>query len=349
MIGVGVVGLGFGKNVHVPAFRTDPRFQVLALCGRDSAKTQAAAHDAGIPRAVAGIQKLLEDPSISAVALALPPTEQGEWLPRIISAGKHIFCEKPLAIPIRHGQEILAELKKKNLAHTIDFEFAEVPAWKKAKELIDQGALGTLKQIEVSWHIEIWAIRGKLNSWKTGLASGGGTLGAFASHTFYYLEWLCGPISKLLAHLDPEPAHAQQAEEAVSLNLEFQSGARGTASISARSFLGKGHRIAIYGSEGSLVLENLGKDYMTGFTLETGTRESNVMKPIDEVRWSATTQDGRIQAAASIIRRFGDWIESGKPTAPNLIHGFRVETLLELSRQSSKTEKWLSVGKDYLS
>src|SRR4029079_6357678 len=102
--------------------------------------------------------------------------------------------------------------------------------------------------------------------WRGYGEDGGGALGNFVSHSFHYLEWLCGPISglsALLSGLRDAPAMETNA----TISLAFSSGAAGSLAMSCASYLGSGHRLEFYGENGPLVLANPTADYMRGFSV----------------------------------------------------------------------------------
>src|SRR5438045_2963347 len=96
MIHVGIIGLGFGKNVHLPAFRLDPRCQVSSICSTRLDAAKEASEQFGIPHFSDRWQDLIHDPSLDAIAISTPPLVQAQILAEVINAGKHLFCEKPL-------------------------------------------------------------------------------------------------------------------------------------------------------------------------------------------------------------------------------------------------------------
>ena len=74
------------------------RSELVAVASRDRARAEAYAREWSIPRAIAGYQTLLDDPSIDAVYIPLPNTDHVPWTLAAIAAGKHVLCEKPLAL-----------------------------------------------------------------------------------------------------------------------------------------------------------------------------------------------------------------------------------------------------------
>ena len=197
MIRVGIVGCNYGRTVLLPAFRTDPRCDVVALAGTDATRTAQLAREANVARGTGDWAALVEDRAVDAVAVAVPPGLQPEVARRALDLGKPVFVEKPLAADLAGAQAMLDSALRSRRPTMIDFNFPELPAWRRAKAMLDAGAVGRLRHVVVTWNVENQATRLRLKSWKTNGAGGGGLLGNFVSHCFHYLEWFCGPISGL--------------------------------------------------------------------------------------------------------------------------------------------------------
>jgi predicted dehydrogenase len=245
VIGVGVVGCNYGRTVLVPAFRRDPRCEVLALAGTDAARTARLAEIANVARGLISWHTLVEDPAIAVVAIAVPPNLQPAIAQYALKLGKAVFLEKPLAADLEGARTILESARNSNRPTIIDFNFPELASWRRAKELLDDGAIGTLHNVVMTWNFTNRAVRLRLDTWKTHDNGGGGLLGNFVSHCFHNLEWLGGPIAGLTGR-----AFAlgdTKLDASIALALAFASGAGGSLQVSSASSFGSGHRIELYG------------------------------------------------------------------------------------------------------
>ncbi len=337
-LSVGVIGAGFGKQVHVPAFRTDRRCIVEAICASTLENAHRAAEELGIDSFYGDWRNLLEDSRIQAVSIAVPPPVQVEIAVAAASAGKHVFCDKPVAGSLEGALAVFSAAEDSKVAHAVNFIFPEIPAWQEARERIPE--LGSIRHIALNWRVETYAFRLKLDSWKTVCEKGGGTLCNFVSHTFYYLEWLFGPIARIASRLSP-PMSSSEAR--VDAWIEFSAGFPASVSVAADAFLGAGHCLEIFGEKGSLRLQNRTSDYARGFTLEVGSRKSGCMELV-EIPAASAFADGRIEATAKIASRFLDSIFSGAKITPSLREGVRVQRLMEAARESHRFCKWQTVS-----
>ena len=175
------------------------------------------------------------------------------------------------------------------------------------------------------------------------MENGGGALNSFVSHVFYYLEWLLEPIRRLKAYLTPDDTERPTgANDGANLWLELNSGASVSVAVNCGAFLGTGHRVEIYGDQGSLVLENPTSDYVAGFRLLHGTRENKSLATISE-SGNVSQLDGRVVMVGRMVKRFVDWAQDGIPAIPTVEHGYRVQTLLDAALESHAKKVWVDV------
>lgn len=346
MIRLGIVGSNYGRLVQLPAFRADPRCEVVALAGNDAARTAERAREVAIPKAHSDWRALVEDSEVDAVAIATLPSLQPDIAMHALACGKPVFAEKPLANDLANARAMLDAAKASKMPTMVDFNFPPIAAWARAKDMLDAGAVGALRHVAVHWHVENYSVRMRLRNWKTTSTDGGGVLGNFVSHCFHYLEWFCGPLAGLSARIGGLPG-APDLETTATMALQFASGTPASLSMSSASYLGMGHRLEFFGEDGTLVLFNPTADYMRGFELYHARRPAaaltriDVYDPID-----AQYPDGRIAPVSRLAKRFFDAIENGTPARPSFADGYRVQVLIDAARRSHETGTWISVPSD---
>jgi predicted dehydrogenase len=343
VIGVGIIGCNYGRTVLIPAFRSHQQCEVVALAGSDTARTEELARAANVARGLGSWQALVEEPAVTVVAIAVPPDLQPAIAQRALELGKSVFLEKPLAADLAGAQLILERARKSARPTIVDFNFPELPSWQRAKALLDGGTIGRLQNVVVTWNFENRAARLRLESWKTRGEGGGGLLGNFVSHCFYNLEWLCGPISELTARVFSLPN--RNAEGSIALALGFASGAGGSLQVSSASPLGSGHRIELYGEEGTMALCNPTTDYFRGFELMLGRRGEDALtaiaiEDVDEDPFA----DSRIAPVRQLVQRFMDACENRSCPSPGVAEGYRVQCLIDAARRAHATGRWIDVA-----
>jgi predicted dehydrogenase len=347
VIRIGIIGCNYGRLVHLPAFRLDPRCEVIALAGTDSARAAELARADEIRLAFGSWTQLVEHPDVDAVTIATPPALQPGIALRALELGKPVFAEKPIAADLADAKAMAEAAANSGRATMVDFNFSAIPSWRKAKALLDQGAIGHLRHVAVNWNVENQATRMRLKNWKAKGEDGGGALGNFVSHSFHYLEWLCGPICGLSARLSGLP-DAPAMETHASISLAFGSGAAGSLTMSCAAYLGSGHRLEFYGEDGSLTLINTTTDYMRGFKLRLARRptEALALVEIDDPLDRDFPSDGRIAPVSRLASDFLEAIAHAKPAWPGFAEGYRVQRLLDAARRAHNGGCWLEIAPD---
>ena len=336
MLGLGIVGTNYGGSVLLPAFRADARCVVLALACSDAARAAERARAAGVPKAYGDWRALLEDKDVQAVAIATPPGLQREIACAALVRGKPVFAEKPMAGTLADARTMLRAADLSRMPAMIDFGFHQIASWQRAKHMLDDGLIGALRHIAVHWQVENYSTRMRLRNWKTLAAGGGGVLGNFVSHCFHYLEWFGGPIARLSARLAGLPGD-EDLQTTAAIALDFEAGHQASLSMSCASYLGGGHRVELYGEDGTLLLNNTSADYMRGFELWHARRPAAALARVavedpDDARYP----DGRIAPVARLAKIFIDAIEAGGAAEPDFAAGYRVQRLIEAAQRSHR-------------
>ena len=271
---------------------------------------------------------------VDVVSIAVPPAAQPAIVIEAARRGKHVFCEKPVASSVGPAREALNAVQDAGVVHAVDFLFPEAPAWSEARALLEADTIGAVRHFSYTWRVETHASRLDLDTWKSRPEDGGGAPGNFASHVFYNIEWLLGPIAALDGF---RFSGAPRTGRAVDGTVRLENGATGTVSVSTDAFLGCGHVVELFGERGTVQLSNAGTDYVSGFELCVGTRQSGVLALLTSA--PAASGDGRVAAISRIVRRFVDAVAGGRAMTPNLAHGVRVQELLSLAAETNGTSR----------
>lgn len=340
---VGIIGTGFGQNVHLPAFRTHPECEVVALCGSRMEHVRDIAARHGVAGVFDNWRELLRA-DVDAVSLAVPPALQFEIALQAVAAGKAIFCEKPLAATLAQAEELTMAAQRAGVAGVVDFEFLETAPWREAARMIAEGRIGKLRQISIGWHLQTHALRQGLASWKTSADTGGGCLLHFVSHVFYYLEQLAGRIISMSARLGFPSNRALTADSSVSATLATQGGTLVSLCVNTDLPCGRMHRVEIFGDQGVLCLKNRTADHLRGFRLAVARGEHEKLEPVAVDDDGDPWKDGRIAPVARLAGRFLDGVRTGAPVTPHLQDGLRVQRLLDAARRSHDDRRWVDVS-----
>ena len=188
---VGIVGGGFGVKAHLPALLAHPRFDVVALASPHS--TQAVAQARGIPHAFTSCADMVAGCELDAVVVASPPFAHEDDVLAALAAGKHVLCEKPFALNVAQAQRMLDASTAARTACGVSHEFRWIPQRMAIKELVANGHLDPLREIEFT-HL----MRGRRladpreRGWLFERSAGGGISGALLSHVIDGATWIAG-------------------------------------------------------------------------------------------------------------------------------------------------------------
>ncbi|HYD52631.1 MAG TPA: Gfo/Idh/MocA family oxidoreductase [Gemmatimonadaceae bacterium] len=236
----GVVGVGaIAQMAHLPVLGKMRGVQLAALCDDDRAKARALADRLGIPDVYSDIEDLLEEPALDAVVIATPNHLHEPHVLSVLAAGKHVMCERPLALSARGVERILAAAARAGrvvaVANNLRFR-SDVQA---LDRFLRGGELGKMTGIRAGAYHPKRAIEG----WRYRRAEAGG--GAFFEHGIPLLDlalWLADfpdPV-RVSAHMDRGKG-ANAVEEALTLQLECVNGVVSTFDVS-RAYVGDEER-----------------------------------------------------------------------------------------------------------
>ncbi|HET9540228.1 MAG TPA: Gfo/Idh/MocA family oxidoreductase, partial [Candidatus Limnocylindria bacterium] len=134
----------------VPGMRRARRCDIVAIASREAGRADTVAAELGIPRAHASYQALLADPEVDAVYIPLPNHLHAEWSIAAARAGKHVLCEKPLALTADDAQRMIDVASAEGVTLMEAFMYRLHPSWQAVAEIVAAGEIGTLVSVQ-SW------------------------------------------------------------------------------------------------------------------------------------------------------------------------------------------------------
>ena len=141
----------FALNVSLPGMKKGALTNLRALASRDLAKSKAAAEKLGIPKAYGTYEELLADPEIEAIYNPLPNHMHVEWTARAARAGKHVLCEKPIALTAKEADTLLAAQKDSGKIISEAFMVRSHPQWQQARAWVTEGRIGELLSVQTAF------------------------------------------------------------------------------------------------------------------------------------------------------------------------------------------------------
>ena len=192
-IGAAVVGAGFIGPVHVEALRR-LGVAVRGILGCDAAESQSACRNLGLPKAYNSLDEVLADPQVQSVHLAVPNVLHYEFAKRVLAAGKHVLCEKPLAMSSAESGELVELARGRRLAAGVCYNIRFYPLNLEARQRVRSGDLGKVFAINGSY-AQDWLLYERDYNWRV-LAEQGGELRAVADIGTHWID-LVSSISGL--------------------------------------------------------------------------------------------------------------------------------------------------------
>ncbi len=184
-IGVAVVGAGFIGPVHVEGLRR-AGVTVRGILGVSDDESQRAAVQLGLPRAYRSFDEILDDSSVAAVHIATPNRLHFELSRRALEAGKHVLCEKPLAMNSRESAELVQLATKTGLVAGVNYNIRYYPLCLEMRDMVRSGKLGKVFSVCGSY-VQDWLLYPTDYNWRV-LANEGGELRAVADIGTHWLD-----------------------------------------------------------------------------------------------------------------------------------------------------------------
>lgn len=271
-IGIGMLGYAFMGKAHSNAFKKLPYMmyppvaipRLVAIAGRNAEATAEAARRFGYEGYYTDWRKMLENDAIQVFDNGGPNDTHAEPCIAAAQAGKHVFCEKPLARTAEEAKSMLDAVQKANVKHMVAFNYRFVPAIVQARKLIESGALGRIFHYRASY-LQEWIIDPNFPKiWRLDKnVAGSGALGDLGAHIIDLARFLVGEpkqvsgMVKTFVEERPLPDGSGKGkvdvDDAFIALMEFENGAIGTVEASRFCHGHKNYEVLeINGEKGSI-------------------------------------------------------------------------------------------------
>lgn len=378
----GLVGYKFMGKAHSDALCRIPRFfqpdleiDRRVLCGRDGDWARQAAQRMGWEEVETDWRKLVARPDIDAIDITAPSNAHREIALAAAANGKHIFCEKPLALDLAGAREMLSAARAAGVRHQVGFNYRFAPALVLAKRLIDQGKLGRIFHVRGSflqdWIIDpdfpkVWRLDKKV--------CGSGSLGDLGAHVIDAARYLVGEFAfvtgaqatfvrerpvvarmeGLSASVDKDaPREIVDVDDATGFVCTFENGAMGV--FEATRFA-QGHkndmRIEVNGERGSIQFEFERMNELKYFSAsdepgEQGWRLIQVTEdihPYGDIWWPTGHVIGFAETFCHELFAFIQCVAGGGECAPSFEDGVKCAQVMEAVELSAQRRAWVDVN-----
>lgn len=320
-----------GVEQVVPAMMQSPMCDIVAIASRDLGKAQQAANALGIPKAYGSYEDLLADPEIEAVYNPLPNDQHVPVSIQAAESGKHVLCEKPVAIDVDEVKQLIAARDRTGKLITEAFMVRHHPQWQRAREEVRKGTVGALRAVQYAFSYfndDPANIRNKPEN-------GGGTLYDIGVYPIVTSRYLFGAEPKrVLGLLENDPAFG--TDRLVSAILDYEDG---QASFLCSTQLVSYQRAQIFGTDKRIEIEipfNAPIDRPTRMFIDDGSQLGDMSAT--EYTFDITDQY-RLQGEA-FSRNVRDGTLPEHPLEDSLNNMKVVEALFTSAREN----RWVDIG-----
>jgi myo-inositol 2-dehydrogenase/D-chiro-inositol 1-dehydrogenase len=327
-LNIGLIGAGRIGQVHAATITTRvPNARIVAVADAIIDAANAAARKFGIPKATADYTELIADPSIDAILICSPTEFHARQIAECARAGKHVFCEKPIALGLADIDAALAEVKRHGIKLQLGFNRRFDANYKRVRDAIAGGEIGQLHFVHI-------VSRDPAPPPIAYVRNSGGIFLDMTIHDFDMARFLVGvdiPVESLYVQasvrVDPAIGAAGDVDTAM-LMLTFANGVVATIDNCRKAVYGYDQRVEAFGSAGAI---NTANNYPNSATLSTATAIQRDL-PLNFFMQRYT------EAYAGEIIAFCDAIANDAPTPVNGDDG-REAVRLSLAAKKSHAEK----------
>ena len=354
-IGFAIVGCGgITLQNHLPGLALCPQARVVALCDTDPATLERARQQTGVSVTSTKYEDVVRHDDVQAVIIATPNFTHAPIALAAIAAGKHVLCEKPIALSYADAKSMADAADKAGVRHMSAFTYRFVPAMRYLAHLIQRGDLGRPYHYR-SCRLQDWGTR-NLGWRQVKKLAGTGELGDMLSHRIDFAHLLAGPMARLVANTKIVHHARQDApsdlDDWAALLAEFKSGATG---VLESSKLASGRNeswrsldyVEVNGSERSFVFitgewDKLQTGAVGGPGLET------ITIPEEFWRWPGSPRDPRAGDPLVTFRydqsfEFIDAILNQRSCTPSFHDGARAQGVMDAAVQSAAERRWVDL------
>ncbi len=355
---LGVIGVGFGATVQIPGFLSEG-WEVVAVCSRTPERVNKTAAAFNIPHAYTDYRELVQRDDLDAVSIVTPNFLHHPMTIAALKAGKHVLCDKPMAMDKQQAREMLDIALETGLTAMIAHEFRFSPQRAYLKELLDDGYIGTFRLAALELLQGPRAVPDdKPMTWNSEATMGGGFLAGLGSHFIDALRFLIGEINGVFGSLAVhDPGRIDEAGNGVTTDVDdaftftaaFAAGGYATMSGAREAPFGQGAQMKLYGAEGALSAPHAGfnpppEGKVYGARL--GDPDLHELPMPERLTPFEDARDLRLLPFRLLVREFARGIREGSSPPPSFYDGYRCQLVLDAVKQSHDTGRWVEVSEE---
>lgn len=328
-----ILGTGGMANMHAERFNKVTGCKIVAAADVDLTRAEGFAAKHGIATAFGSSKDLLKNADFDAVSIVTPDPFHAPLSLECLKAGKHVLCEKPLAVTYPDAKRMVTAAKKAGVINMVNFSYRDWPAIQAVAALVRDGEIGEVRHVEASY-LQAWLASKIWGDWRTTPAwlwrlsqkhGSKGVLGDVGVHIVDFATFPVGPIASVYCRLkafDKAPGnrvgeYPLDANDSAVLNVEFKNGALGT--IHTTRWCG-GHAnrlfLKIAGTKGTVEIDS--EKTTAGYRICAGD-------DLDKAVW----RDVAVTEVPNNYQRFIKSIRTGRQDQPDFARGAEIQKVLD--------------------
>ncbi len=350
---VGVIGVGMGAAVHVPALVHMPETELIAVCARRTNRVIPVAAQYEVPLVTTDFRQVVNESSIEAVIIATPPHLHHQMVIAALEAGKHVLCETPMARSLAESRDMARMAANAGVVAMVNHQLRFEPVRARIKSLLDSGYIGVPQAANLT------VFRSTLSdpysrpfSWHSQLEQGGGMLGSIGSHEIDSLRWWLGEVESVAGiastmvdrriTADGGGMARVDADDNFAFVLRFASGTLGTVHVTTTSGVESGEEILLSGSEGMLIAQSGGT--LLGARRGESQLVEIVPNPEDDHDLPPSTHP-MMRPTYRLMQRWVAAIRDGaEAPSPSFQDGAKAQEIMDGVRKSGHQGRWIDTS-----
>jgi myo-inositol 2-dehydrogenase/D-chiro-inositol 1-dehydrogenase len=252
-VGLGLVGCGMGAlNLYAPYFRYLEQGELVAVMDVERPRAEAVRSRSGARRVYSDLEALLSDAEVQAVMILTPTNTHVQQVVAAARAGKHVYCEKPMAVTVAEADEMITACRTAGVKLQVAFMKRFNPSFRLVKGVLQEGRLGELFEMRAVWDNCRFGASGA--NYRHRLASGGGFLQEDGSHPLDIIRWWMGEAVEVTGDLLIVDAERVENEDVGMVMMRHRSGALSSLHISMRTHRTGEESYELFGTKGTLLM-----------------------------------------------------------------------------------------------
>ncbi|HUR97236.1 MAG TPA: Gfo/Idh/MocA family oxidoreductase [Pyrinomonadaceae bacterium] len=357
VVRIGIIGTGFARKVQIPSFQLCEGAEVVSIASASLTNAKATAEEFGIDHFTADWRETISRDDVDLVCITTPPKFHREMTLAAIQNGKHLLCEKPMAMNAEEAREMTEAARGAGVLALIDHELRFQPGRLRAYEMIREGLIGKIRHAKCHFQAPHRGDPSLPWNWWSDVEQGGGALGAIASHVIDSFHWFLGTTvssvsCQLQSHIKERPTsdggmRPVTSDDESLLILRFAEGdlledATGLVSVSMVEYPKYKHRVELYGTKGALAVEARGEVFFAEAS-DTEWKQVGVDfgPPIPGVPDTGFSS-GFTMFAPKIVEALREG-QTEIEHAATFEDGLNIQRVLDAARESDRTQRVVQV------